>query len=113
MSIPEPHEPHRIRRLLVQPGMLLLFLVVCLGWTAAAVWGEGGLLADVAMSQSALTPISGGGAIEPADSGAFGTLTVSTPRVPATQRPEATATSEATAAASGRLSDFLNGTRTP
>ncbi|MCB0010274.1 MAG: hypothetical protein KDE09_03200 [Anaerolineales bacterium] len=116
MSIPEPKEPERIRRLLLQPGMLLLFLFVVLGWAAAAIWGGGGLLADVTSSRPVLTPVTGGQLVEPTaatNGGVFGTLLESTPNASATLSPIPSPTSRATVASNGRLSDFLNGTRSP
>ena len=44
-------KPPSIRRLLVQPGMIALYLVVTLGWAAMLLLGTGGLLADVQESR--------------------------------------------------------------
>ena len=38
-------KPPPIRRLLVQPGMIILFVVFLLGWCAMATFGSGGMLA--------------------------------------------------------------------
>ena len=117
MSSSEPTVAQQIRRLLMQPGMLLLFLFVGLSWGAVAYWGNDGLLTarNAIEDTTQLTParvVPAETEASPAPDRHFATLVAATPAASSATAP-ADGQIVGNTPASGRFSDFFAATPPP